>query len=486
MSNEEAPSGNEANHEDVRAQRVHNLEQLKTYAPDPYGQAYERTGLLSEVLEAFEEEKSVRIAGRLVSCRKMGKSAFAHLQDGTGRMQIFVKKDVVGEEALDAFKVADLGDIIGVEGSLFITRSGEQTVRVEKWTLLSKALQPLPEKYHGLQDVEIRYRKRYLDLIANPEVRTVFNQRITLVRELRTFLQDRGFQEVETPMMQPIAGGAAATPFQTYYEALSMDMYLRIAPELYLKRLLVGGFDKVFELNRNFRNEGLSRRHNPEFTMCEIYQAYGDVHAMMELVEAMVTILAEKVRGSLIVGTEEAPVNLTRPWKVVPYEQAVTEKAGEDWFDLSLEAAQERAKELGTDVHPEWDMTELTQEVFEKLVEKFVTDPVFFTRLPAELVPLAKRCRDDDSCVDVFELIIGGQEIAPGYTELNDPIDQRARLLEQAGGDESKLDQEFLDALEYGMPPAGGMGIGIDRLTMLLTGSESIRDVILFPQMRPR
>jgi len=287
-------------------------------------------------------------------------------------------------------------------------------------------------------------------------------------------------------MMQPIAGGATANPFKTWYEALGMEMFLRIAPELYLKRLLVGGFDKIFELNRNFRNEGLSRRHNPEFTMCEIYEAYGDVHSMMELIESLITHLATTVMGTLEVGSAECRINLERPWKVVPYADAIREKAGNDWFDLSLEDAHRRAAELGVEVPPDMNPVELTQEVFEKCIEKYVIDPIFFTRLPVELVPLAKRCPDDPSCVDVFELIIGGQEIAPGYTELNDPLDQRARLLEQAGGDELRIDDDFLEAMEYGMPPAGGMGIGIDRLTMLLTGADSIRDVILFPQMRPR
>jgi lysyl-tRNA synthetase class 2 len=471
---------------EYRTQRIENLEKLKALGYSPFGSAFERSGRLAEVLGAYEEGKEVSIAGRLVAKREMGKSIFAHLQDGSGRHQVYLKKDQVGEDAFKAFKILDLGDHAGVKGPLFTTRTGEATVQANEWTLLSKSLLPLPEKWHGLQDVETRYRQRYLDLIANPEVRDLFDKRIRAMSEIRSFLAARSFSEVETPMMQVMAGGAAANPFETYYEALSTNMYLRIAPELYLKRLLVGGFDKVFELNRNFRNEGLSRNHNPEFTMLEIYQAYGDMRTMMELIQGLITHVAETVFGTLQVGTESDPVDLSQPWREASYHDLVKEKAGDDWFDLDVETAKFRAEELGCDVDPSWNFTELTQEIFEKLIEKFLIQPTFVTRLPAELVPLAKSCPDDPTLVDVFELIIGGKEIAPGYNELNDPLEQRKRFEEQVGEEAHKLDEEFLLALEHGMPPAGGMGIGIDRLIMLLSGAEAIRDVILFPQLKPR
>ncbi|MFH0880107.1 MAG: amino acid--tRNA ligase-related protein [Lentisphaerota bacterium] len=332
----------------------------------------------------------------------------------------------------------------------------------------------------------MRYRYRYLDLIANQEVRELFNKRIESIREIRNFLVERGFYEVETPMIQTMAGGAAANPFKTHYQALGVDMFLRIAPELYLKRLLVGGFDRVFELNRNFRNEGLDRSHNPEFTMLEIYEAYGDVHSMMSLVQELITGVAQKVFGTLQVGLGEMAVDLNLPWRTVPYKELVREKAGQDWFELPVEQARVKARGMGLDIPAEWGGTEITQEVYEKLIEKTLINPTFVTRLPVDLVPLAKRCPDDPSVVDVFELVIRGREIAPGYTELNDPIDQRKRLEDQAKGDASKMDDDFMTALEHSMPPAGGMGIGIDRLIMVLTGVEAIRDVVLFPQLKPK
>ena len=471
---------------EIKQQRLDNLAKLEEMGYSPFGQAFERTGRLCEIREGFEEDKEVQIAGRLVAKREMGKSMFVSLQDGTGTFQIYVKKNVVGDDPFAAFKILDLGDQIGVKGALFNTKTGEPTVRVAEWTLLSKALLPLPEKWHGLQDVDTRYRQRYLDLIANEEVRDLFYKRFDTVKEIRLYLSDQGFNEVETPMMQTMAGGAAATPFQTHYQALSTDMFLRIAPELYLKRLLVGGLDKVFELNRNFRNEGLSRNHNPEFTMLEIYEAFGDMKSMQRIITGMVTHVAEKVFGTLKVGSEEQPIDLTLPWREVPYADLIKEKAGDDFYDLSLEDARERAKSLGCEILADWNRVEVTQEIFEKLIERTLIDPTFVTRLPVELVPLAKGCPDDPSLVEVFELIIGGKEIAPGYTELNDPIEQRKRFEEQAAGDGSKVDEDFLTALEHGMPPAGGMGVGIDRLLMILSGAEAIRDVILFPQLKPR
>ena len=470
---------------DLRQQRIENMQNLEAAGYPAFGRAFARDGRFDELTDAYEDGKSVRLAGRMMTCREMGKSIFAHLQDSRGRLQIYLKKNDVGEEAFHAFKYADLGDHIGVTGTWFTTRTGEKTVKVETWTLLSKSLLPLPDKWDGLQDVETRYRQRYLDLISNPEVRNVFDQRIAILREIRKFLNTKKFDEVETPMMQSIPGGAAATPFQTRYNALSMDMFLRIAPELYLKRLLVGGFDKVFELNRNFRNEGLSRNHNPEFTMLEIYEAYGNRESMQTLIHDLIVHLADTVMGTRQVGTESEPVNLDN-WRAVDYDDLIKERAGDDYFELDTDGKRAKAQALGCNVDPAWNEGDLTQEIFEKCIEKTLIDPTFVMRLPAELVPLAKPCEEDAGKVDVFELIIGGKEIAPGYSELNDPLLQRERLLAQAGEDAMKFDEDFLIALEHGMPPAGGMGVGIDRLVMMLTGSEAIRDVILFPQMKSR
>lgn len=470
---------------DLREQRLLNLKQLEEAGYAPFGTAFPRSGRFTECLDAYEEGAEVRVAGRMVTRREMGKSVFAHLQDGSGRLQIYLKKNTIGDDPFTAFRLTDLGDHLGIVGTWFTTRTGEKTIAVTSWTLLSKSLLPLPDKWDGLQDREIRYRQRYLDLISNPEVREVFNARIGILREIRAFLNQRQFDEVETPMMQSIPGGAAATPFQTRYHALSMDMFLRIAPELYLKRLLVGGFDRVFELNRNFRNEGLSRNHNPEFTMLEIYEAYGNRESMQGLIQDLITHLADTVIGSRQVGTEEEPVDLNT-WREVEYDELIRERAGEDYFTLDAAGKRERAESLGCHLDAEWGDLEVTQEIFEKCIEKTLIQPTFVTRLPAELVPLAKPCADDETKVDVFELIIGGKEIAPGYNELNDPLIQKQRLLDQSGDDAMKFDADFITALEHGMPPAGGMGVGIDRLVMLLTGSEAIRDVILFPQMKPK
>jgi lysyl-tRNA synthetase class 2 len=359
--------------------------------------------------------------------------------------------------------------------------------------LLAKALRPLPEKWHGLQDIEARYRQRYLDLLTNEHSRGVFEKRIAIVRETRRFFEDRGFVEVETPILQAIAGGAAAEPFRTHHKALGLDLYLRIALELYLKRLLVGGFSKVFEINRNFRNEGISRKHNPEFTMLEAYWAYADFEKMANLTEELICHLAEKICGSLAIEHRSADgevvrtINLKRPWRWARYQDVIREAAGKDWFELSSEQRRDRAmNRFKLEIVPQLADFEVTHHVFEKLVEEKTIDPLFVTHCPKELVPLAKQNSQDNSLVEVFELIINGAEIAPGYSELNDPLLQRQRLLEQAGEETQRIDEEFLLALEYGMPPAGGVGIGIDRLVMLLTGADSIRDVILFPLLRPK
>ncbi|MBI3986176.1 MAG: lysine--tRNA ligase [Lentisphaerae bacterium] len=467
-----------------RDQRVAKLSRFAAQGRPPYGRAFEVTGPLAEIRAGFAEGRAVRATGRLITHRDMGKSIFADLHDGSDRFQVYAHKPHLGDEPFLSFKMLDMGDCIGVEGELFTTRTGERSIRIARWTLLAKSLRPLPEKWHGLKDIEIRYRRRYLDLIANPGVRDLFRQRSRIVAAIRTFLWDRGFMEVETPMMQPQAGGAAARPFRTHYTALNADMVLRIAPELYLKRLLIGGLPKVFELNRNFRNEGLSKTHNPEFTMLEIYEAYSDVRGMKRLIEALIVTVAEQVMGTLQVGEGDLRLDLALPWREVPYRDLIREKMGADWFELSRDAMREKAEALGLAIEPAWDAGAITHEIYEKLVEKSLKNPTFVTRLPAALVPLARVCDDDPTVVDVFELVIGGKEIAPAYSELNDPLEQRKRLEAQAGEAGQPVDEDFLAALEYGMPPAGGMGVGIDRLVMILTGAETIRDVILFPQLR--
>ena len=484
--------------EDIFQQRVSKVAELKAEGIRPFGCRYDGAIPTTEARAQFKPEAQpqpkLKIAGRLTSFRVMGKAAFANIKDSSGRMQIYVQREVLGEDNYKRFKRLDLGDIIGVEGELFITKTGELTVKADNYQLLSKSLRPLPEKWHGLTDIEQRYRQRYLDLISNDDAQAVLKKRFEIVRELRKHLEDKGFVEVETPMLQPIPGGAAAKPFKTRYEALNCDMYMRIAPELYLKRLLVGGFEKVFEMNRNFRNEGMSRRHNPEFTMMEIYQAYGDCSTMMELVEEMVTSVALKVFGTLeIKHPGDKVINLQRPWRRATYRELLLEKMGSDWFQLPRDQKAEKAKALGLYVDAKFTEGEITHEIYEKTIEQTLIQPTFVTRLPAELVPLAKVCEDDPTVVDVYELEINGQEISPGYSELNDPIEQRRRFEEQAkltgkSAEEvcKTIDEDFLTAMEHGMPPAGGLGIGIDRLVMLLTGSESIRDVILFPQLRPK
>jgi lysyl-tRNA synthetase class 2 len=474
-------SGNE-----YRQQRIENMNQLEAAGFPAFGKAFERTARLDELHATFEVGRPVKACGRIVAMRKMGKMAFAHISDGSARFQLMVKKDLISEESFEAIKLLDLGDIIGVDGELFITQTEEQTIRVASWTLLSKALLPLPEKFHGLQDVETRYRQRSLDLISNPEVMEVFKKRSQVIRELRSFLDNRDFYEVETPMLQQIAGGAAAKPFMTHYNALNIDVFMRIAPELYLKRLIVGGMDRVYEMNRNFRNEGLDRTHNPEFTALEIYQAYGDMRTMQELIQSMVTHVAGKIFKTLEFEWMGNTISLQTPWREVPYHDLIKENLGDDWFDKTLEEANARAAELEVHIEAGMDFRQVTHEIYDKTIEGTLIQPTFVTRLPVELVPLANHCADNPELVDVFELIIGGKEIAPAYSELNNPIEQRKRFEEQAAGDGSKIDEDFLAALEYGMPPTGGMGIGIDRLLMLLTGSDAIRDVILFPQLKPR
>ena len=475
------------------AQRREKLEALRARGVEPFGTAFETGGDIAEIRERFKEGETLRAAGRIAAHRDMGKSHFVDLRDATGRIQLYFHAKEIGPDSMEIFKLLDLGDFIGVEGIAFFTKTAEPTLKVRKFEVLAKSLRPLPEKWHGLQDVEARYRERYLDLVANEQSRDVFAKRIVLVRELRRFFEERGFLELETPILQTVAGGAAAEPFSTHHKTLDLDLFLRIAPELYLKRLLVGGFNKVFEVSRNFRNEGISRKHNPEFTMLEAYWAYADFEKMANLVEELICRLAEIICASLQIEHRDADgkvvrtINLKRPWRRARYVDLVREVAGKDWFELTSEQRRERAtRELKVEILPQLADFEVTQHVFEKLIEEKTFDPLFVTHCPKELVPLAKQNAVDPALVDVYELIINGVEISPGYTELNDPDVQRRRLLEQAGEEIQKIDEEFLLALEHGMPPAGGFGIGIDRLSMLFTGAESIRDVILFPLLKPK
>jgi lysyl-tRNA synthetase class 2 len=476
---------------ELLAFRRQKLKQLLEQKVNPFGGRFDVSGSIGEVRQAFREGQRIVVAGRITAHRNMGKSQFLDLSDVTGRLQVYINLKELSAEEAAIFQLLDIGDFLGVEGECFITKTGEPTVRANKFQILSKTLRPLADKWHGVSDIEIRNRQRYLDLIANPAARDRFILRSRIIREIRQFLDTRGFMEVETPIMQPIAGGAAAQPFKTHHNALNMDLFLRIAPELYLKRLLVGGFTKIFELNRNFRNEGISRRHNPEFTMLEVYWAYADFELMANLVEEMICTLAESVAGSLVIthkdsgGNIKRSIDLSRPWKRARYEDLIR-RVDDQWYDRDRAGKLSRCKDLGVDVHPRMQDFEMTQQVFEKLVEERTIDPLFVTHLPVELVPLAKQNAANPAVVDVYELIMNGQEISPGYSELNDPIVQRSRLMQQVGEEIQNLDEDFLLALEHGMPPAGGIGVGVDRLVMAFTGADSIREIILFPHLKPK
>jgi lysyl-tRNA synthetase, class II len=479
-------------HNALIEQRKSKLAALRARGINPFANKFTPEESCAQARDNFAEGRPASLAGRITAHRDMGKSQFCDLKDQSGRLQIYVHKQVVGEDQFGVFKQLDLGDIVGVRGPMFKTKTGEITVKVESFVVLAKALRPPPEKWHGLAETELRYRQRYLDLLANDDVKQVFLKRSQILREIREFLQGRGFLEVETPMMQAIPGGAAAQPFVTFHNSLGCNFYLRIALELYLKRLLVGGLDKVFEIGRNFRNEGLSRRHNPEFTMLEAYQAYGDYETMMELLQSMICQVAQKVLGTLTIdhrdaaGTLLRTIDLTPPWRRVRYKDLVRDKAGANWFDITPAERRQRAHDLGAEIGKDYEDFEITGAVFEKLIEPTLIQPTLVTHLPKELVPLAKLSPEDPTTVEVFECCINGQEIAPAYSEQNDPLEQRERLEHQAGGEQQKLDEDFLVALEHGMPPAGGLGLGIDRLCMMLLGQESIRDVILFPQLKPK
>jgi lysyl-tRNA synthetase class 2 len=442
--------------------------------------------------EELKSEHRVVVAGRLMSLRSFGKAVFAHIQDGGEQIQIYVMRDEIGSEPYALFKKLDVGDFIGVRGRLFRTSTGELTILAQEITLLCKSLRPLPEKYHWLTDKELRYRQRYLDLIGNREVREVFIKRTRLIQALREFMDEKGFLEVETPMMQSIAGGATARPFETFHNALGIPLYLRVAPELFLKRLLVGGFNKVYEINRNFRNEGISTKHNPEFTMLEFYQAYATYEDLMALTEELIGYVAEKVNGSLHITYQGHEIDLSSPWKRVSLKEALSSVGKVDEAVLSdLPSAKKLAESMNIQVAPGEKHGKILTKIFDLLVEPYLIQPTFVTHYPTEVSPLARRNEQDPTLVDRFELFIGGREIANAFSELNDPLDQRERfelqVSEREAGDEEAhvMDQDYIIALEHGMPPAAGEGIGVDRLVMLFTDMASIRDVILFPHMRP-
>ena len=489
--NDSPPSEEPADTSDVFAVRTAKLETLREAGKNPFAASCEQTHSSEQakalLLEDAEEGPDVSVAGRIVAFRLMGKASFLKLLDRDGRIQAYVRRDEIGDEAYADFKKLDVGDFIGVRGPLFRTKTGEITVRAKGYELVSKSLRPLPEKWHGLTDNEQIYRRRYLDLIVNEESRDRFKARSAVIREIREFLWEREFMEVETPMLQSVSGGAAARPFRTHFNALSCDFNLRIALELHLKRMLVGGFDRVFEVGRVFRNEGLSRRHNPEFTMLEAYQAYSDYRGMMELTRSLIQRVADRAIGSLSIERPEGEViELSGEWREAKYKELILEAVGrDDWFELPKAAKLEKTKEMGIEVDPELEDFEVTNDVFEKVIEHTLIQPTFVTHIPRELCPLAKITQDDPTTIDVFELCINGQEIAPAYSEQNDPFVQRSAFEAQLGEETQELDDDFLLALEHGMPPAGGMGLGIDRLVIFLTKAANIRDTILFPTLRP-
>ncbi|WP_194138562.1 lysine--tRNA ligase [Robertmurraya kyonggiensis] len=482
--------------------RREKMNDLREKGLDPFGKRFERSHLTSEITEAYEglekeelEEKNVAvtIAGRIMTKRGKGKAGFAHLQDLTGQIQIYVRVDAVGEEQYELFGSTDLGDIVGVTGTLFKTKVGELSIKVQDFQLLTKALRPLPDKFHGLKDVEQRYRQRYLDLISSEESRTTFITRSKIIQVMRRYLDNNGYLEVETPMMHAIAGGASARPFITHHNALDMQLYMRIAIELHLKRLIVGGLEKVYEIGRVFRNEGVSTRHNPEFTMIELYEAYADYKDIMSLTENLIAHIAQEVLGTTSIQYGEYTVELKPEWKRLHMVDAVKEYTGADfWKEMTVEEARALAKEHGVEIKDSMLYGHIVNEFFEQKVEEKLIQPTFIYGHPVEISPLAKKNEEDPRFTDRFELFIVAREHANAFTELNDPIDQRERFEAQLkereqGNDEAHMmDDDFIEALEYGMPPTGGLGIGIDRLVMLLTNSPSIRDVLLFPLMRHR
>jgi len=482
---------------DQRALRIAKLERLRERGIDPYPARASRTHTSAEAIAAYEaaaegQGVEVQVAGRVMSVRVMGKSTFAHIVDGSGRVQVYLRQDEIGEDAYEMFRRdVDLGDFVAARGRMFRTRTGEATVHVEAFELLAKALRALPEKWHGLRDVEVRYRQRYLDLIANPEVRDVFIKRTRIVSAIRRYLDARGFLEVETPVLQPLYGGAAARPFTTYHNALDRTLYLRIADELYLKRLIIGGLDRVYEIGHNFRNEGISTEHNPEFTVIELYQAYADYHDMMGLVEEVYSTVAEEVLGTTRITYQGEAIDLTPPWRRVTMRDAIREHTGidiEEYRDLEGLWQEARRRDLPAAKKPTWG--KMVEEVFSQCVEPTLIQPTFVLDFPVEVSPLAKKKPGAPHLVERFEFFIGRLECGNAFTELNDPLDQRERFEAQrrdadAGDEEAHpVDEDFLTAVEHGMPPTGGLGVGVDRMVMLFTDQPSIREVILFPQLR--
>jgi len=480
---------------DLILHRRDKLKKLKERDINPYPYSFKRTHASSEIIQDFEtlegEQTEVKIAGRMISLRLHGKSLFFHLKDGGGKIQIYVKSDEVGKEKFKLFELFDIGDFLGVTGKVFKTKTGEITVRAGDFCILCKSLRPLPEKWHGLQDKELRYRQRYVDLIVNDEVKEIFLFRTQLIKAIRKFLDDSGFVEVETPILQPLYGGAFARPFVTHHNVLDMDLYLRIADELYLKRLIVGGFEKVYEISKSFRNEGMDRNHNPEFTMLELYQAYADYNDIMKLYENLLNYVATHTLASNKFQFENNQIDLTPPWRRIPLLESIKEYAGVGLQDKS----EEETKKIATELNVKEDLNrpkgKLIEAIFETQVQPHLIQPTFITDYPVEMSPLAKYHREKENLTERFELFIGGCEMGNAFSELNDPLDQRERFLQQAelakrGDEEAQmLDEDFIRALEYGMPPTGGLGFGIDRLVMVLTNTHSIREAILFPQMRP-
>lgn len=482
--------------------RLEKLQAFYDAGIDPFGGKFERTHVAQELHELYgeltkeqlaEQEVSTTVAGRIMTKRGKGKVGFTHIQDGSGQIQLYVRKDDVGEDAYEIFKKIDIGDIVGVTGVIFKTNVGELSIHVKEFSLLSKSLRPLPEKYHGLQDIELRYRKRYLDLIMNQESRSTFITRSKIIQSMRRYLNDLGFLEVETPMLHSIPGGANARPFETHHNALDIPLYMRIAIELHLKRLIVGGFEKVYEIGRVFRNEGISTRHNPEFTMIELYEAYADYKDIMELTENLVAHIAKDVLGTTTIEYGEHEINLEPKWTRLHMVDAIKEYTGVDfWKEMTDEEAKALAREHGVEINENMQYGHIVNEFFEQKVEEKLIQPTFIYGHPVEISPLAKKNAEDPRFTDRFELFIVAREHANAFTELNDPIDQRERFEAQLrerelGNDEAHMmDEDFIEALEYGLPPTGGLGIGVDRLVMLLTNSPSIRDVLLFPLMRHR
>ena len=477
----------------VRIDKMHKIEE---HGWKPFGYRFLYTHRAADIAAQFDElsekETEVKMAGRIMAIRGHGKTCFMDMQDKTGRIQVYVRKDVIGEENYALIKLMDIGDTVGITGTAFRTHMGELSIKASSVEMLSKSLRPLPEKWHGLKDVETRYRQRYVDLIVNPEVRDTFVKRSQIIRSVREVLDSHDFLEVETPILNTIAGGAAARPFISYHNALDMQVYMRIAPELYLKRLIVGGMDRVYEMGRVFRNEGIDNRHNPEFTSVEIYQAFADYRDMMDLTEEVVVKTAEKVLGTTTINYEGTTIELASPWKRMSMIEAVKEYSGKDFANVTdLEEARAIAKELNVAIEPSFGIGKIINACFEEYVEDKLIQPTFITGHPKEISPLAKSNPENPEITDRFEAYIYGREICNGFTELNDPIDQKERFLKQveerANGDEeaNMMDEDFVNALEYGLPPTGGLGIGIDRLVMFLTNSSTIRDVLFFPTMKP-